>query len=74
MANVSSVWASPVDVCNGCGGNFNGTMFDAKTPQGWANLCCPCFSEMGLTLGTGKGQRYDLTELHDGKYWLKTGG
>ena len=32
--------------------------YDAKTTSGpWAYLCEDCFQEMGVGLGTGKGQR-----------------
>jgi len=69
-----TAWTTPLTVCDGCGGDFNRAMFDAKTAQGWANICNRCFSDMGLTLGTGKGQRYELTDTPDGRYWLKTAG
>lgn len=41
--------------CDICGAQAR---FDAKTIHGgWANLCRPCFSDLGLGLGLGLGQR-----------------
>jgi hypothetical protein len=35
--------------------------YDGKTKQGpWAYMCEPCFAEMGVGLGTGRGQRLVL--------------
>ncbi|GAB3260326.1 hypothetical protein [Kineosporia babensis] len=37
--------------------------YDARTVQGfWAYLCESCFSEWGIGLGTGKGQRLIIGE------------
>ena len=34
---------------------------DGRTMFGsWANMCIPCHEHMGMGLGTGKGQKYDL--------------
>jgi hypothetical protein len=35
--------------------------YDAKTVRGpWANLCRDCFEELGIGLGTGRGQELRL--------------
>lgn len=78
-------WLSPVPVsCQTphCGvlfsqkGDGEGVrvMYDASIPTyrgQWGNICHACFVEHGCSLGTGKGQRY---ELQPDNKWLKTGG
>jgi hypothetical protein len=51
---------------------FNGIMYDANIPgMGWANINQTVFSEMGCSLGTGKGQKYALRECG---HWEKVAG
>lgn len=46
--------------------------FDAKIPgtSTWADLCKECANDMGVVLGTGRGQEYDLVNGQ----WLKVKG
>jgi len=46
--------------CDFCGHNAG---YDGKTKMGpWANMCPNCFTDYGVGLGTGKGQRLILKE------------
>jgi hypothetical protein len=45
------------------GGAIVPATVDGKTTDGrWANMCDPCFSEWGVGLGTGRGQRLIVGE------------
>jgi hypothetical protein len=38
----------------------------------WATLCDKCFKDIGVGLGIGKGQKYELKVIKDGdKEWIK---
>lgn len=51
------------ETCDGCGHPFFKVAYDAKTKYGpWGWLCTACFEEVGLGLGVGRGQRYQLVE------------
>jgi hypothetical protein len=66
-------YVNPPEVCDVCRARFGTTMYDAATRQGWGNLCESCFSLMGCSLGTGRGQKYEYrTEPQAG--WYKTAG
>lgn len=61
----------PCDRCDICETELSAVKYDAKIAGGgWADLCAYCFSRMGCTLGTGRGQKY---ERRDGA-WIKTEG
>lgn len=67
-------YLNPPPVCNGCGGDFDKTMYDMKTKQGpWGNLCENCAMHgIGIAkLGQGFGQKYK--KQTSGK-WLKIAG
>jgi hypothetical protein len=65
-------WAGPLaDRCQLTGEAFNGVMYDARTPQGWANIGQTAFDRFKCRLGTGYGQKY---ELRDCGHWEKVGG
>ena len=65
-------WLSPLeDGCQITNTPYNGVMYDAKTPYGWANVCHDAFVTLGCRLGLGLGQKYE--QQADGR-WLKTGG
>lgn len=65
-------WLSPVPAgCQITGDSFDGVMYDAKTPHGWALISQACFEWLGCRTGTGLGQKYELQA--DG-LWLKTEG
>ena len=69
------VWTSPLDTCDVCKGDFDGTMYDAKVGRAWGNVCHSCFTKHGGRLGVGLGQRYELGTVDSGfKMWLCTGG
>ena len=75
IKKMPKLWLSPLENCNCCNRDFNGTMFDARLRSGWGNYCAPCFKAHGGQLGEGSGQRYELQDVDGiGKAWLKTGG
>lgn len=50
--------------CDKCTQELHGQFVDGRTKMGqWGILCIACFRRVGVGLGTGKGQRYDLTTL-----------
>lgn len=61
----------PGDTCQISGEPFDGVMYDARTPYGWANICQNVFTRHGCRLGTGFGQKY---ELQNNGRWMKTAG
>lgn len=51
-------------VCDMCRRRLFGAFYDARTILGpWAILCVICHAEIGVGLGTGKGQKYDMDTL-----------
>jgi hypothetical protein len=65
-------WIGVLRGCNVCGGEFDGTMYDAKTHTGqWGNLCGGCFESHAGSLGLGLGQKY--VQQSDGKYMCVEG-
>lgn len=65
-------WIGSVpDKCQISGLPFNGVMYDARTPLGWANICQAMFDKYGCKLGIGNGQRYE--ENADGDWILVEG-
>lgn len=57
--------------CNICRAAVPPVLVDGKTKMGpWAVMCGPCHGQVGVGLGTGRGQKYELT---DGTY-LKVEG
>ena len=66
------VWrGDPPKACDICHDAVSTTFVDGKTTMGpWGNMCPDCFSEVGVGLGTGKGQMYQLRRGQ----WVKTGG
>jgi hypothetical protein len=64
---------SPPDFCDICKREIVYVFIDGKTIHGpWANMCLRCYELIGVGLGTGKGQKY---QLHgDGKTWTKVEG
>lgn len=61
------VYLNPVNNCNICGVEFGEQepMYDCRILpySSWANVCGCCFEELGLKLGTGYGQKYELQDL-----------
>ena len=50
--------------CDICGKPLAQQFVDGKTRMGpWGIMCAVCHHKHGVGLGTGKGQRYDLTTL-----------
>ena len=47
--------------CDICSATLKGRPHvDGKTQTGpWANMCTRCHMEVGVGLGTGRGQKYD---------------
>jgi hypothetical protein len=63
------------DVCNYAFAHEVGTeMFDAYIPRFgmWGNVCRRCADHEGVTLGIGRGQRYELQ--NDGRFLQVEGG
>lgn len=78
-----TIWTAPVTTCDCCGGEFDGTLYDASVRMPaeprpiWGTVCGGCFKAYGGRLGLGRGQRYDLGTLPDDpqrKAWIKTAG
>ena len=64
-------WVGKLCNCQLCLNSFGTTMYDVRTPWGWANICQSCFDLYGCNLGIGLGQKYTLQE--DGKWLLVAG-
>jgi len=63
---------TPPTRCDACGFTLARVFLDAATRRGrWGILCPGCHAEIGLGVGTGRGQRYERQP--DGR-WLKTAG
>jgi hypothetical protein len=57
--------------CDICREAISDTFIDGRTSVGpWANMCPGCHSYCGVGLGTGAGQKYELT----GDEWIKVAG
>lgn len=53
-------------VCDFCGSAYPQTLIDGKTTDGpWAIMCKECFKVHGVGLGTGRGQRYEYTQVNE---------
>ena len=51
------------DVCS-CPTEEEDYFVDGKTTYGpWGIMCPTCFNEVGIGLGPGKGQKYDVETL-----------
>jgi hypothetical protein len=61
------LWSGSPQSCDICKSDSVKEVFiDGATYQGpWAILCLKCFAMHGVGLGTGKGQKY---ELSNGEY------
>jgi len=61
--------------CDLCGADLvdGGFFIDGRiyAHTTWAMMCLLCHNQVGVGLGTGRGQKYERQE--DGK-WLKIGG
>jgi len=59
--------------CDYCQEKFNGKFIDGRMHNysTWLRMCSACHEEVGVGLGTGKGQEYTLQP--NGR-WLKTAG
>jgi len=50
--------------CDLCRRTLEGFFVDGKIASGpWGILCVPCHTMYGVGLGTGKGQKYRLSDL-----------
>lgn len=50
--------------CDICGQPITSTFIDGRTAQGfWAIMCVACHRLIGVGVGEGKGQIYDVTTL-----------
>lgn len=57
--------------CDICHEPISKTFIDGRTVYGpWAYMCSVCHSQVGVGLGTGKGQKYE----QDGESWIKVAG
>ena len=61
-------WLGPLPIiCDVCHSQVGEEFVDGRTVYGpWANMCHDCFKQIGVGLGTGKGQHYKKDET--GKY------
>ena len=59
--------------CKICNGKLTTEFIDGRTKVGfWAIMCPACHKELGVGLGIGKGQRYEMRKMKDGdKEWIK---
>ena len=64
-------WLGTITHCDLCKEPLQGTMHDARTMRGWANICHACFVDEDCKTGTGNGQTY--RKQPDGR-WLKVAG
>jgi hypothetical protein len=58
-----TIYPNPPAVCEICGGDFEGVMYDARILRGqwagrWHILCSRCFLRSGCKLGVGFGKMY----------------
>ena len=72
MNTVTKRWMGPAPThCDLCCAPITKVFIDGRTVHGcWANMCEACHSQVGVGLGTGKGQKYD----RDGESWIKVAG
>lgn len=65
MAKKSMIRQGAVDQgCQVCGGHFDEFVIDGRTLQGpWAYMCQTCHHQIGVGLGLGRGQKYDIVTL-----------
>jgi hypothetical protein len=67
------IWiGSKPKTCDLCKEEFSNTFIDGRTIYGvWALMCAKCHEHVGIGLGTGNGQEYQLVEGGD---WDKVSG
>ena len=52
---------SKPESCDICMSKISDMFIDGRTVYGpWANMCPACYQQVGVGLGTGKGQKYKL--------------
>lgn len=68
--NKQVVWCgSKPETCDVCFEPITDSFIDGKTIHGpWGNMCPRCHKKIGVGLGTGRGQLY---QLQDGKFVKK---
>lgn len=56
-------WHGAAECCQICGQKFEDFFIDGRTVRGyWALMCLPCHLDFGVGLGTGKGQKYRVSD------------
>jgi len=61
--------------CDLCGRKIENEFFDGKTFRGpWGILCPRCHEAAGVGVGTGRGQRYLLTNVNGEDMFLCVAG
>lgn len=67
-----AIWSGPAPkTCELGGEEIKMSFVDGRTRGGpWAVMCLDCFKRVGVGLGTGRGQLYELK----GEQFVKTGG
>lgn len=65
MTKKSTIRQGVVDQgCQVCRGYFDGYLIDGCTIHGpWAYMCTQCHHQVGVGLGLGRGQKYDIVTL-----------
>lgn len=61
--NIKKVWTGKVYECDLCSARLLKHFVDGATKYGpWANMCLDCHKAVGVGLGGGRGQKYELQE------------
>lgn len=65
-------WLGPTPThCDICCMPIKNIFIDGRTVYGpWANMCPTCHEQIGVGLGTGRGQKYE----RKGEDWIKQAG
>lgn len=73
-ATTRVIWiGSQIKGCQTCGIPLKNIFIDGRTRGGsWAIMCEECHSIMGVGLGVGRGQKYQLDE--ETGEWVKVEG
>jgi hypothetical protein len=66
--------SDPPGNCDMCHSPVENVFIDGKTKLGglWANMCLNCHKEIGMGLGTGKGQEW-WRDPETGKFFKEDG-
>lgn len=74
MKHPTKKWMGSIpEKCDICHSPLTQVFVDGRLRNStqWAMMCPECFMDLGVALGTGFGQRYELNSHNE---WVKTGG